>query len=155
GAHIPGPGAGGKRLPEGDGDRIEEVLGPLPEELAVLEAEDRAPDLVEMDRDHRDVQALDDLFEAALEREKVAGAADRALGEDADYVAALELRARAADRLDGAAAAGGRDGVHLAEQPAEARQLEERRIDHEAHEALDRGADQQPIDEGKMVAHQQ
>ena len=38
---------------------------------------------------------FDDLLEAALERQQVAGAADRALGEDADDVTVLELlRAR-------------------------------------------------------------
>ena len=61
--------------------------GPFPEEASALEAEDAAPDAIEIDRDDRDVEAVDDPLEAALERQQVAGAADRALGEDADDVA--------------------------------------------------------------------
>ena len=67
---------------------------PLPEEAAALEAEDAAPDAIEVDRNDRHVEAVDDPLEPALERQHVAGPADRAFGEDADDVAVLQLRAR-------------------------------------------------------------
>ena len=44
------------------------------------------------------VEPLDDPLEAALERQQVAGAADRAFRKDADDVAGGELGARALDR---------------------------------------------------------
>ena len=47
-----------------------------------------------MDRDHGHVDAGEDLLDAAPEGERVAGAAERALGEDADDVAGLQLLAR-------------------------------------------------------------
>ena len=69
--------------------------GQLPEEPAALEAEDAAPDAIQVHRDDGHVEALDDLLEAALERQQVAGAADGAFGEDADHVAGAEFAARA------------------------------------------------------------
>ena len=155
--HVPGARRRRQRLPERDGDRIEEPRRPFPEELAFLEAEDAAPHLVEMHRDDRHLEPVDDLLEAALERQHVAGAADRALGEDADHVARLQFLARPLDRAERAArpAAAGRDRAHQGEQLAQHRHLEERRVDHEAHEALHAGADQQAVDEGEMVGDQQ
>ena len=48
-----------------------------------------------MHGDHGHVQAFDDLLEAAVEAEHVAGAVMRAFGEDADDVAGVELLAGA------------------------------------------------------------
>ena len=69
------------------------------------------------------VEPLHDLLEAAPERQQVAGAADRALREDADHVAGDELGARAFDRVhDFLLVAGGdRNRVQLPQQPAENR----------------------------------
>ena len=97
---------------------------PLPEEPPALEAEDAAPDAIEVDRNDRHVEPVDDALEAALERQHVAGPADRALGEDADDVAGLELLARRARATPTASRpAGDRNRVHQLQQPVQRRVL--------------------------------
>src|SRR5689334_9267084 len=72
----------GHGLTEGDCHGIRHTNGPLPEEPSPFEAEDAAPDAVEVDRNHRYVQAFDNSLETAFERKHVAGAADRSFRED-------------------------------------------------------------------------
>jgi hypothetical protein len=76
-----------QRCAEGDGHRIRHRSGRFQKKPSTLEAEDAAPDAIEVDRDDRHVEAADDPLEAALERQHVAGAADGAFGKDADDVA--------------------------------------------------------------------
>ena len=72
-----GPGGRGrrKRRAEGHRDGVGPAARPLPEELSARETEDAAPHAVQMNRDHGNVQPLDDLLHSALERQQVAGAA--------------------------------------------------------------------------------
>ncbi len=95
--HFVGRRSGGHGGAERDGDGIGNAPGPFPEEAAALETENAAPQAVEMHGDDGHVQAFDDLLHAALEGQHVAGAADGALGEDADHVAGGQFAARGAD----------------------------------------------------------
>ncbi len=156
-AHFPGAGRRLHRLAERHGDRQRHAPRPFPEELAVLEAEDAAPDAVQMYRDNGHVDAFQDTLHAPAERQQIARAAQRALGEDADYMALLQRLAGAGEGLVdqlGIAAADG-DRMHGAEQPVQHRQVVVGAIHDEAHEARQGGADQQAVDEGDMVADQQ
>ena len=129
---------------------------PLPEERAALEAEDAAPDAIEVDRDDRHVEPVDDPLEAALERQQVAGAADRAFREDADDVAVLQLLPRAPRSRrpprgrppTGIACSILSSGLH---RPV----LVVRLVDQEADEALDARADQRAVDVRQVVADEQ
>ena len=67
---------GGQRIAERHGDRIGNLHGPLPEKSAALEAEDAAPDAIEIHRNDRHVEAVDNPLEAALERQQIARSAD-------------------------------------------------------------------------------
>ena len=146
-----------QRLAERDGDGIGQPLGQLPEEAALAEAEDAAPQAIEMDRNHRHVEAVDDALEAAFEGEQAAGAADRAFREDADDVAVLQLFACALERFDHflPIAAGDGDRFHQAHQRVEHRHLVIRPVDHEPDESLHAGADQQAVDVRHVIAHEQ
>ena len=68
-------------------------LRPFPEKLAALEAENAAPQAVEVHRNHGHIQAFDNLLHSALERQHVAGPADGAFGEDADHMAVRRVPA--------------------------------------------------------------
>jgi hypothetical protein len=128
----------------------------LPQKPAAFETEDAAPDAIEVDRHDRHVQAADDALEAALEGQQVAGAADRALGEDAHDMAGFELAPRALDGLDDVLASGrDRNRVHAREQRVQARLAVVRRVDHEPHEALDARADQRAVDHRHVVGDDQ
>src|SRR5262245_41603265 len=73
-AHPPGGRGGRHGLAEGDGDRERHALRPFEEEAAGLEAEDAAPDAVEMDGNHGHIEAGEDPLDAAAEGQGVAGA---------------------------------------------------------------------------------
>jgi hypothetical protein len=156
-ARLPGRCRRRQRSADGNGDRQRHAPWPFPQEAAVLEAEDAAPHPVEMNGDYRHVEPLEDALEAAPERQRIAGAADRALGEDADDMAGRELGARLLEGGGDAlrVLAGDRDRLHQAEQPGEAAHVVVAAMHQEAHEALGRGADQQPVDEGEVIAHEQ
>ena len=75
-------------------------------------------------------------------------------GESAIRHYVTDDKPRAHGMISARTATAGRDRAHQLEQPAEKRNLEERRIDHEAHETLHAGTDQQPVDEGKVIGDQ-
>src|SRR5947209_15017629 len=78
----------GHGVTEADGDGIGNLARQLPEEASLFEAEDRAPDAVEVDGRYGRValrrDALHDAFHAAAEGEQLADARDLPFGEDAD-----------------------------------------------------------------------
>ena len=100
---------------------------------------------------------VDDFFEAAFERQQAAGAADRALGEDANHVAFVEFVARALERPDDLAAVGRRyrDRAHQAKKPIERFEIVIFAVQHETDKARQRRADQDRIDEGDVIGHQE
>ena len=136
---LDGGRRGRQRGAERHRDRIRKARRPLPEELPALEAEDAAPDAVQIDGDDRHVEPVDDPLEAALERQQVARPADRALGEDADDVALSELVTGRGERRHDVPRSGGadRDRLHRAHQPVNRPQLVIRLVDHEPDEPLD------------------
>jgi len=75
------------RLTECDGYRIRYLSRPFPEKLPALEAEYAPPESIQVDRDHRRIESLGNLFEPTLERQQVSGPRDRAFGENTDDVA--------------------------------------------------------------------
>ena len=122
-----------------------------------MEAEDAAPHAIEMHGNYRHIQSLDDLFQAALKRQQVAGPADRTFGEDADHVALSQFLARipngSCDFAHGPAA--DRHGFGQTKEPVERLHFVIRAPHHEADEALDRRANQEPVDVRHMVGNQQ
>ena len=101
-------GVGRHGRAEGDGHGIGNSRGPLPEEFAAGEAEDAAPEAIEVHGNNGHAGAFDDFFHAAFEGEHVAGAADGAFGEDADDVAGGDFMARGTDGFDHVAGAAAR-----------------------------------------------
>ena len=83
-ADFEGSGAGRHGLAEADRDGIGNLARNFPEEAAAFEAEDAAPDAVEIHGNDRRVHAFHDAFEAAAEGEQLADAGDLSFGEDAD-----------------------------------------------------------------------
>ena len=67
-----------------DVDRKWPAAGPLLEEDAVAEAEDAAPEPVDVHRQHGDIDPIDNLDQAALKWLNLAGAGESPLGEDTD-----------------------------------------------------------------------
>src|SRR5207244_3340099 len=59
-----------------DGHRVRYALGPFPKEATTLETEDAAPESVQVNWNHRDVETVHDPFEPALEREQISCPAD-------------------------------------------------------------------------------
>ena len=151
--------AGRHRPPNDDGHAVGQALGSrFHERTPVLKAEEAAPDAIEVDRNDRHVQPFDDPLESALERQQVARAADCAFGERCRPRGRLRSswRARSMDSMTPARSAGGhRNRVHQAQSAAQATRLEVGLIDHEPDEALHAGADQEAVDIGDVVGHQQ
>ena len=87
-------------LAEADGDGIRNAARHLPEKASALEAEDAAPDAVEIDGNDGRIDAFHDAFEAAAEGEQLAGARDLAFGEDADDLAVSDGVAGRAQRVN-------------------------------------------------------
>src|SRR6266536_5197251 len=75
-------------------------LRPLPKETAFFETKDAAPELVQMNGNDWKICPLDDLFEAALERQQMPNAADGAFGEDANHLALLQFLSSTPHRMD-------------------------------------------------------
>ena len=98
-AHFEWSRRGRHRLAEAHGDWVGNEARKLPEEAAALEAENAAPDAVEIHRDDRRVHALHDALHAAAEGKQLADACDLPLGEDADHFAALDCVGGFAKRL--------------------------------------------------------
>src|SRR5262245_52855290 len=103
-----------------------------------------------MHGDDGNIEAIEDALEAAPERQRIAGAADGTLGEDADDMARGELGPRLLEGGRDAlrVLAGNRDRLHQAEEPGEPWHVVIAAMHQKANEALGRGADEQPIDEG-------
>ena len=130
--------------------------GHFQKKRAALEAEDAAPDAIEVDRHDRHVEAVDDPLEAALERQQVAGAADRAFREDADDVAVLQLlRARARSRATASRPPPTGIALQHLQQRVHRPVLVVRLVDEEADEPLDARADQRAVDVREVVADEQ
>ena len=157
-AYVGGPRLRRHRFAEGDGDVVRQLLRHLPQDAAAGPAEDAAPHLVEADGDDRRLGVLDDLLEAAGERQHQAGARDAPLGEDADHFPAGQGVGRLPQRLDDAARPGaavdGNDARH-AQKVADAPGVEKRGEDHEADEPALRRQQQQPVDVADVVADEQ
>src|SRR5450759_3084672 len=150
-------GARRQRRAETDGHGVGNPFGPLPEKLAAGEAEYAAPQAIQVHRNDGHAAALDNLLHAAFEGPHVAGAADGALGENADDVAGGDFPARGADGFHHVARAAGahRDGVGAAQEPVESLHLVDGLPHHEADEALHAGADQEAIHVRHVVGDQQ
>src|SRR5579871_1110371 len=125
------------RRPKRHMDGIRNLLRHLPEKPTPLEAEDAAPNTVEMNRDHRHVQSVEYSFQAPLERQHVASTGDGTLGEDADHMPGFQFVPRAADRIGPilrAAAHGYR--MRQAHEPVKDLHFVNRTPNHEADETL-------------------
>jgi hypothetical protein len=85
-------GAGGWRhgCAVDDRDGKGDFFGEFPEEFFAGEAEDAAPDLVDVDGDDGDIGVFDDFLEAFSEREELSGAGDLAFCEDDNEFAVFE-----------------------------------------------------------------
>src|SRR5206468_598780 len=81
-------GRRGERLADRYGHGVRHAAGPLPAEAAAFEAEDAAPDAIELNRDDRRPfrSVAKDAFHAGPEREHHPGPADLPFREDADDV---------------------------------------------------------------------
>ena len=148
----------GRGAPKDTVTRIRPTARRLPEKLPAREAEDAAPHAVQMDRDHRKVQPLDDLLHPALERQQVAGAGDRSFRENAHDVPGLELLARGLDRGDHRARSGeiDRNGPQGPEQAAERPVFVIRTPDDEARVTAPRGpSHQESVHQGDVIGYQQ
>src|SRR5262249_13139193 len=93
-------GRGWKRLAETHRHRVRNADRPLPDKPADLEAEDTAPDPIEIARHDGHVETGHDSFEAAFEWQQIARPAHRAFRKDADDVTLLELVPGAFEGLD-------------------------------------------------------
>src|SRR4029078_2845085 len=81
------------RQAERDGHRIREALRKLPKKAVPVEAEDAAPDPVEMNGDDRRDPALRNALEPPTEWEKGSGPGNLPLGKNADEVPPVESSA--------------------------------------------------------------
>src|SRR5579862_8190734 len=109
-----------------------------------------------MHRHDRRVQIAGDGFQAALEREQIAGAADGALGKNANDVTALELPAGPADGFRGAVGPlPNGDSLGQPETPGQQLEIVVRMPDQEADQRRKAGADQEGVQMGQMIGNQQ
>jgi hypothetical protein len=157
-AHLPGLAPRRERLAHDHVDRVGQALGPLPEEAPAAEAEDRAPDAVEHDRHDRHLRVARDRLQAALEAQQVAGARDRALGEDAHELARARPLGGAPQRLLllGRGVLGGdRNGVEELRHPAHHRRAEEGTVHQEEDAPRDRRADEESVAVREVVGDEQ
>ncbi len=110
-----------------------------------------------MHRNDGHVQPFDNPLHAALERKQIAGARDGAFSENADHVSALKFRPRRTDRSDHVARPRRphRNRFREPEKPVQGFQFVVRLPHHEADEALDAGADQEPVQMRYVIRNQQ
>src|SRR5690348_313486 len=89
-ADFAGGRCGGHGFAETHGDGIGNPTRHFPEEAAALEAENAAPDAIEIDRHDGRVDALHDALEAVAEGEHLADARNLTFGKDADDFAVAD-----------------------------------------------------------------
>ena len=81
-------------MPERDGHGIGKLFRHFPEEAATIEAEDAAPDTIEMDRNDRSRPSFHDPFESTPEGQQRSRTGNLAFREDADKFSLVDGRAR-------------------------------------------------------------
>ena len=89
-ANVMGRGFWRKRSPEGDGHGIGNALRYFREKLSPIEAEDTAPDAIQMNGNDGGASAFHDPFESPAKGEEGAGSGDLAFRKDADDLAFVE-----------------------------------------------------------------
>ena len=152
-----GVAVGRHGLAETDGDRVGNRTRHFPEEPPALEAEDAAPDAVEVHRDDRRVHALHDAFHSAAEGKHLADARDLALGKNAHDFAGADRVARLAQGPQHFARAKLGGNGNRADQFCEG--LYERQVvdvfeDQEADGAVGGSDQQQRVHERHVIGHE-
>lgn len=104
-----------------------------------------------MNRNYRDIEALNNVLHAPVKLAHIAGLRESAFGENAHDVALLQFRASKLDGLDHPALCTGRnpDGVNQRKRPREP--VVPLLIYHEADKSLDARADQESIDVRNVI----
>src|SRR5258708_5414891 len=144
---------GSYRLSERHGHGIGNSLGPLPQESAAFKTENAGPQTIQMDGDYGRVQSVDDLFQAAFERQKISGAADGAFGKNANHVTCFQFAPRGADGRNYVPRPAGAHRNRLGQTEESIQQLHvvKRLPHHVTYEALNAGVDQETVDVRHVV----